>query len=340
VAPAGPISAPLARARSRSATQPVGTTLATASRMSGGLPSIRDDRTSSGTSRISDRQQPKGSYARCPGERQLPQRYVIASVFRRPSAQVQPGPKVGLSWGGSSSAIGVWGIRSTTERGPDDAGRSHVRLRHPGSGRLPLFRRGFGGQSDRAASNATFVSSSAAAAATATVLRCAGGAGLYVRRLEGSACIPSGSSAEGVLPQGATGLRTFMTKHQAQAVALRAAARKGAVSGDLLSGPQASAVIVRAVRLRPEALSRQRVVQAPLKAATSCARAQHGRGTARTARAAPGQCDVLGRDWVSRRETPRSATPEHRRESSPRLDGGARLSRHPLDRRTADPVRC
>jgi hypothetical protein len=134
--------------------------------------------------------QPKGSYASLGAVvSQLAAGNVSCAAPSAPpslDAQVQPGPKVSLRWGGSSSAIGVSGYRVYRNGAVvgTTADRSYVDSSIPAVAGYRYAVRGFdaAGQTGPA-SDATFVSSSAIAAATAAAgaARGKGCRPLYVR---------------------------------------------------------------------------------------------------------------------------------------------------------------
>ena len=173
---------------------------------------------------------------------------------------MQPGPKVSLSWGGSSSAIGVSGYRVYRNGAVvgTTADRSYVDSSIPAVAGYRYSVRGFdaAGQTGPA-SDATFVSSSAIAAATAAAaaVRGKGCRPLYVRTSSKASLrafhirIVRGKVS---CLKAQRALRTFMTKHRApkpwRCVPPHGKARWAATCSQ--GKRKRPAVIVRAVRLR------------------------------------------------------------------------------------------
>ncbi len=208
--------------------------------------------------------QPKGSYAPLGAVvSQLAAGNVSCAAPSAPpsvDAQVQPGPKVSLSWGGSSSAIGVSGYRVYRNGAVvgTTAGRSYVDSSIPAVAGYRYSVRGFdaAGQTGPA-SDATFVSSSAIAAATAAAaaVRGKGCRPLYVRTSSKASLrafhirIVRGKVS---CLKAQRALRTFMTKHRApkpwRCVRPHGKARWAATCSQ--GKRKRPAVIVRAVRLR------------------------------------------------------------------------------------------
>mgnify|MGYP003694205009 CR=1 FL=1 len=255
-------------------------------------------------------------------------------------------------------AIGVSGVSGLPQRsrGRDDGRPLVRRLQHPGSGGLPLFRPGIRrGRSDRGCLGRHRLSRrrpSATATAARLVLPAERAADPSMSaRARRPACVRSASgSCAGRCPASRrnAALRTLHDQAPGpQAVALRPAARKGALGGDLLSGQtQASR---RGRPRRPPALGPSQatsVVQASLEGGDELLRSRASAGPGCTdaspARAArPGRAATsLGRNLGVEGERLLDLRLRNigAEEVVGRLDRRSRAARHPaLDRTFCGP---